>query len=357
MAARNPPTVAWTIDDVRAFLGLYGRAPERLAVEQLESWWCNTVLRLEADGERLVLRRYGLTPPEEVRWELALLGHLRTHQFPTIAPLAHVQTRDGTDETDAYLAEFLGSPAILYPYVEGHNACDGRVERGRGIAQTATVVARLHGLTEGLALPHPRVRSGTDSLRLLRELREYAAHRVVPPPDTALREMLRQGDATMQQLTARIEPYIARPHDLPRGIVHHDAHCANVLFRDDRLVALIDFDDACEGFLLADLSAMVANWAVTSQGQTALNHDWAAVVVREYERHRPLTAAERDLLPDFVAAFLLADAAAYVRDRLEQDADGDTAVHECHVYRRFLHHAGDGERLRELRRMLSRRDP
>ena len=173
----------------------------------------------------------------------------------------------------------------------------------------------------------------------------------------ALREMLRQGDATMQQLTARIEPYIARPHDLSRGIVHHDAHCANVLFRDDRLVALIDFDDACEGFLLADLSAMVANWAAMSERGDILDPNWAAIVVREYEHRRPLTDVERDLLPDFVAAFMLADAADYVRDRLEAGADGDTAVHECNAYRRFLNHAGDGERLRELRRMLSRRDP
>ena len=53
-------SISWTTDVVRAFLGLYGRAPERLAVEPLPSWWCNTVLRVETDGEQLVLRRYGL---------------------------------------------------------------------------------------------------------------------------------------------------------------------------------------------------------------------------------------------------------------------------------------------------------
>jgi Ser/Thr protein kinase RdoA (MazF antagonist) len=200
------------------------------------------------------------------------------------------------------------------------------------------------------------VRSGTDSRRLLRELLDYVARRHASPPDAALRDMLQRVERTERELEMRIAAYESRERELPRGIVHHDAHHANVLFRDDNLVALIDFDDACDGFLLADLSAMVANWAVTSAGQEALDPDWAAVVVREYERHRPLTDVERDLLPDFVVAFMLADAAAYVRDRLEQGVDGDTAVHECLAYRRFLNHAGDPTRLRELRRTLTRRE-
>ena len=346
------PTVSWTIEDVRAFLAFYGLAPRRLAVEQLRSWWCNTVLLVDADGERLVLRRYGLTPAEEVRWELSLLLHLGAHGFPTIAPLAHGRT-DGSDATDAFLAELLGCPAILYRYVEGHNACAGRVEPSHAIPQTAATVARLHELTAGLVVPHPRVRSGTDSRRLLREFLAYAAQRDVSTPEPALHELLLWAERTERGLTSRIAPYADRPSDLPRGIVHHDAHCANVLFQDGRLVALIDFDDACEGFLVSDLAAMVANWAASSGERAALDPELAALVVREYERHRRLTAVERDLLPDFVAAFVLADAAAYVRDRLAQGAGGDTAVHESQAYRRFLHQAGDPARLGELRRMLT----
>jgi homoserine kinase type II len=311
---------------------------------------------VEADGEQLVLRRYGLTPAEEVRWELALLGHLRTYAFPTIAPLAHGR-HGGADGPDAHLAEFLGSPAILYPYVEGHNACGGRVATDRAISQTAAVVARLHELTAGLVLPHPRAQSGTDSRRLLREFLEYAAQRNASMPESALDDLLLRAERMERDLTVRIAPYAARPSELPRGIVHHDAHCANVLFRDDRLVALIDFDDACEGFLVSDLAAMVANWAAPRDGRATLDPELAALVVREYERHRPLTAVERDLLPDFVAAFMLADGAAYIRDRLAQGADGDSAVRESHAYRRFLHQAGDPARLRELRRMLTSREP
>ena len=48
----------------------------------------------------------------------------------------------------------------------GHNVAP-RVETAHAITQTAATVARLHELTAGLVVLHPRVRSGTDSRRLL----------------------------------------------------------------------------------------------------------------------------------------------------------------------------------------------
>ncbi|HEY3118289.1 MAG TPA: phosphotransferase, partial [Chloroflexota bacterium] len=121
-------TPRWTLENVRQFLFTYGRAPRELAVEQMESWSANVVLRLEADGERLVLRQYGVTPPDEVRWELAVLEYLRKHGFPTVGPLSR------TDTPNDCLGEFLGKPAILYPFFEGQNGCG--VESPLAIAQT-----------------------------------------------------------------------------------------------------------------------------------------------------------------------------------------------------------------------------
>ena len=329
--------VTWTPDDVRAFLEGYGRSPRQLRVEQMKSWWFNVVLRVEADGERLVLRRYGVTPPEEVRWELAVLAHLGAHNFPTIRPLPCV---NGVGEKGGEcLGTFLGNPAILYPYVEGHNACD--LERALAIPETSAAVARLHALTAGLSVPHPRVRSGTESRRMVRGLAALAATRGVKPEEAALRRLLDQGERVLAAFERRVAPYAGDAAQLPRGVVHHDAHCGNVLFHEGRLVALIDFDDACEGFLVDDLAVMVANWAAEWGKPGPLDLDDAILVVREYEKHRRLTAAERELLPDFVLLFLLADASAYVQGQLEQGDDGEKAVADCNVYRRYLHHAND----------------
>src|SRR5262249_50643409 len=155
-AAGVPPAAApepWTEAEVGAFLAGYGRRPRRLAVEALPCWWYNLVLRVEADGETLVLRRYGLPPPEAVRWELALLRRLRAARSPTIAPLARP---DG-----APYGLFAGKPAILYPFIPGHDGCADALDRESAMLQTAAAIGRLHRLTAGLTLPHPRVRSGS----------------------------------------------------------------------------------------------------------------------------------------------------------------------------------------------------
>jgi homoserine kinase type II len=319
---------SWTEDEVRAFLAEFDLRPRHLDVARLESWWSNLVLRLDADGERLVLRRYGLTPPDEVRWELALLDHLRARDFPTIAP----RRRAGGDT----LGSFRGRPAILYPYVEGANACargaPDDLDPLYAIAETTRLIARLHSYTRDLTLPHPRVQSGSDSRRTIRQLLQVVEQRGVAPHERALATFAGQAARALEAFAARIAPH---EPDLPRGIVHHDAHCANVLFHQGKLVALIDFDDACPSFLVSDLSVMLAGWAIDRQTY-ALLPERAAHLIRAYEHLRPLTPAERDLLPDFLLLFTVSDDCATIISELERGASADDSVAQCVLSRAFL---------------------
>jgi homoserine kinase type II len=336
----TPPTPSWAAEDVRAFLLAYGRSPENVTVQQLPSWWANIVLQVGADRERLVLRRYGVTPPEEVRWELAVLDHLQKHGFPTFAPLSR------SDAADDRLADFLGRPAILYPFIDGQRGCE--IDWSLALAETADVVARLHALTQGIAVPHPRVRSGTESRRIIRQLLNLTAQDGVAPHASILSDFVERARQAIEDFETRLEPYVEA---LPHGVVHHDAHCENVLFSGDRLVALIDFDDAYEGYLVADLAVMIANWA---NDGSSLDLEKALTVVRHYERHRQLTAPERNLLPHAVLLFLLGDAAEYIRGRLEAGADGDTAVNDCSRYKCYLHHAHNDEWVARFRSELAK---
>jgi Ser/Thr protein kinase RdoA (MazF antagonist) len=312
---------------VRAFLAGFGRAPRRLSVTPLPCWWANLVLLLEADGERLVLRRYGITPPNEVLWELALLRHLGRHGFPTIAPLPRA---DGAPH-----GVFDGLPAVLYPYVEGHDGCDPSLDPLQAMAETAATIARLHTLTRDLVLPHPRERSGSDSRRLVDQFLGYVAQRGIAPHERALAALV---EDTARQREAFQGRLMARESDLPRGIVHHDAHCRNVLFRGGRLVALIDFDDACPSFLAADLAVLLGSWALRddpSGERLPLDPGRAARIVGVYEGASPLTGAERELLPDFLLHYLLGDGLVDVQIRLEEGIAAEEAVAGCALYQRF----------------------
>jgi homoserine kinase type II len=312
----------WTVEDVHEFLRDYARSPSHLTVDQLPSWWFNLVLRIEADGEQLILRRYGVTPPDEVRWELALLGHLQHAAFPAIRPLPR---SDGD-----HLGEFLGRPAILYPFVEGRSGCD--LEWSLALAATVEAIARLHEITLDLRIPHPRTNSGAEPRRLIRSFLQSTADRGAAAKGPALREFVQRVAPALEEFEAHIAQHAGI---LPRGVVHHDAHCRNVLFQHDRLVALIDFDDAFEGHLVADLAVMVVQWAADRSGDH-LDGEKAMRVVHEYERHRALTSGERELLADFMRLYMLSDAAQYIDGQVEQGVDVREAVASSTSYKRYL---------------------
>jgi Ser/Thr protein kinase RdoA (MazF antagonist) len=288
----------------------------------MRGWWFNLVLKIDAEGERLVLRRYGITPPDEVAWELAVLNHLAKHDFPTIVPLPR---SDGSGSQ----SQFLGRSAILYRFVEGGRGCD--VDWQPAMEQTVAAIARLHALTDGLVVGHARAYSGTEPRRMIRSLAAFAEGRGLESPP-ALAQMLDEG----RRLLARLDDRLATFGDqLPRGVVHHDAHCENVLFRDGRLVALIDFDDAYEGFVLADVVRLMESWsfAVGSVDLPAVGKPVA--VVREYERHRTLTDGERAVFPLWLSLFCLSDGSGYVQGEIERGRDATEAIAECVAYQRY----------------------
>jgi homoserine kinase type II len=315
----GPGSCPWRVEEVRGLLAGYGRRPRALEVAELAGGVENLNLRLDADGELLVLRRYDATEPAEVPWEIELLRRLVARGFPT-APL--IARSDG-----ALASTFSGRPAALFAYLPGrHPAPDDP----RAAALAADVVARLHELTDGLTLPYPRTRM--DGRRRLALFRTWLEARGARPGEAALARLAAEVEAYTAELAARLGP---RARALPRGAIHHDAHADNLLLDEaGRLVALLDFDDAHETFLLADLAVLLEAWG-SEPASHALAPERTGVVLRAYRARRRLSEAEQELLPDFLALYSLADSVQYVADRVEGGAPAERAAADCNQYARF----------------------
>ncbi len=238
----------WSAEEMRALLAEYGRNPATLEVAPLPGGWENLNLLVHLDppgGERLVLRRYDVTEPAEVPWELELLRFLTEKRFPTAALIP---------QTDGGLATSLGGrPAALFAFVPGKHPQWDSPTAGE---QAGEVVALLHEVTAGLSLPYPRTR--LDNRKRLARFQAWLAERGLSPEEHALAELAER----VQEYTATFEARLApRARALPYGVVHHDAHGNNLLV-DERgdLVALLDFDDAHETYLLADLAVLIDVW-------------------------------------------------------------------------------------------------
>jgi homoserine kinase type II len=94
---------------------------------------------------------------------------------------------------------------------------------------------------------------------------------------------------------------------LPRGAIHGDLFCDNVLFDGARLSGIIDFGFAATDVLAYDLAITVNDWCTFTEGdhRGALDQSRVDAIAAAYRRVRPVNAEERELWPVLLRAAAL----------------------------------------------------
>lgn len=227
-------------------------------------------------------REYVLTLFERLTFEqlpfyLHLMKHLAQHGIPVPDPQA--------DRNGDILHTVGGKPAALV------NKLAGKHELAPGAdhcAQVGAMLARMHLAGRDYGRHQP-------NLRGLAWWNETVP--VVLPFLDAPQAALIRAELAYQNHVAAGPAYAA----LPRGPVHADLFRDNVMFEDARLTGFFDFYFAGVDSWLFDLAVCLNDWAIdlpTGRHDAAR----AAAFVEAYAGVRPLSAAERQLLPAMLRA-------------------------------------------------------
>ncbi len=222
------------------------------------------------DGRRWFLRVYEEQDHAGARREVRLLQKLDAAGVPTPAPLSRV---DG----EGSLSEHVGKPVALLPWVEGAWLRQREVtpahcvELGRALASVHLASSRLPAMGEG------RFR-----VEDLRERLSFVRHRG--------RTELAEAAKVLRGLIEQWEP--RRTSALPHGVIHGDLFRDNVLWRDGRIAALIDFESASDGPFAYDLMVCLLAWCFSDRFESSL----AAALLQGYRSLRAQTAEERGAL-------------------------------------------------------------
>ena len=216
---------------------------------------------------RFVLTLYERLPAEELPFYLNLMAHLARAGVECPAP--------EPDRTGALFSLLNGKPASLVTRLDG-----------------APVIAPtpVHCAAVGAALGRLHVASTTYRARLTNRRGpawwRQAARAVRPHLDAGQNELLA---AELKFLTG-----FGRGA-MPRGAIHGDLFCDNVLFSDTRVSGIIDFGFAATDFLAYDLAIAINDWCIEKDGAHvgALEPDLVAAMAGAYDAVRPLTADER----------------------------------------------------------------
>ncbi|HLK91887.1 MAG TPA: homoserine kinase [Polyangia bacterium] len=252
--------------DVRAILRDFGfegyRAHHPIAVGTI-----NTNVRVETDAGTLFLRVNEGKSLDDVGREAAIVAHLAARGVPTPVPR--------TAPSGQPFVLWKDQIVSLFPWVAGRTLERAELTSAHAAAVGAAL-ARLHLAGADFADRRPGRYEPDEIDRRLAYIASVGRPELIP---------------AQAILTAELGALAgARAADLPLGVIHGDLFVDNVLYLDDQLSALLDFEQASWGRLAYDLAVTVLAFAF---GRDDFRPDLTRALIDAYAAVRPPAPAER----------------------------------------------------------------
>jgi len=229
----------------------------------------NTNFFVTTDRGRFVLTLYERLPAAELPFYLNLTAHLARAGVEVPAPEA--------DRTGALFSLLNGKPASLVARVEGSPV----------LLPTIAQCARLHIASQSYR--------GRLTNRRGPAWWRQAARAAKPYLDAA--------QITLLDSEIKYQTGFGRGK-LPKGAIHGDLFCDNVLFDGDAVAGIIDFGFAATDFFAYDLAITVNDWCVDA-ATGELRDDRTQAMTDAYAQRRPLNPDEREAWPSLLRAAAL----------------------------------------------------
>ncbi len=232
----------------------------------------NTNYFVDSERGSFVLTLFERLTHAQLPFYLELMRHLAEKGVAVPAPHANAAGQ--------ILHTVAGKPAALVDKLAGASQLKPQAVHCAAIGRA---LAQLHVAGADFPLQQP-------NLRGLQWIAQTVP--VVQPYLNPEQTQLIQSELSAQQTLAASSAYAS----LPRGAVHADLFRDNALFVGEQLSGIFDFYFAGTDTYAFDMAVCLNDWCIDlSTGQDDAQR--VAAFVQAYEAVRPLTAAERELLP------------------------------------------------------------
>lgn len=276
----------------------------------------NSNYLIETSKGRFLLRVDEVKSEAEVKREIDLLAFLRKHTFPCPHPLA--------DRMGRFWRECEGKCASLYRYHEGRMIVAERL-RATQLETIGRTLGELHVIGKGY-------KKGIDNRFSFERIADlYLGVRGRLP--AYFRKVMRTLEDEVDYLTRYLEG------KLPKGVIHGDLFADNLLFRGEKLTAVLDFEAACRGKFIFDIATAVNALCFVNGGYSL---DRFRQLMQGYESVRTLSLAEWDAFPNELRYSSLRFTVTRLHDFFLQPQNGHRRINKD--FREFF------DRLRILRR-------
>jgi homoserine kinase type II len=298
-----------SIEELSAWLTRYSLG-EIQVFEPIAAGIENTNYFLTCDKGRYVLTLYERVPAEELPFYLNLMAHLARSGVHAPAP--------ESDRSGALWSFLNGKPAGLVARLDGVPVMQPLATH---CAAAGAMLAHMHRAVAGY-------RGRLSNRRGPAWWRQAA--RAVRPFLSAEQNALLAAEIRFQTGFAKLR--------LPRGAIHGDLFCDNVLFEDGRVAGVIDFGFAATDAFAYDLAIAINDWCTPPDAANAgrLDGDRVGAMVEAYARVRPPAAEERAAWPVLLRAAALRFWLSRLYDLYLPRPGELTHAHDPAVFERIL---------------------
>ena len=266
--------------------------PEPRVLSSFDSSTRNDLWLVEdAKSSRYVLTRHRQhqRQPGRVDFQLRFQEHLRISGFPTAQTIV---ARDG----GFFFIDGNGMPWSLSSYVTGTHydfQCMGQAR------EAARRLAQFHSTAESF----PEAEHRLDYYRPFRNRWGYAYEN-----QSALRELF-SGTRVEEELASirdrdlwvLSEWPVSSFDELPIGWTHGDYHGRNILFQENQVTALLDFDEVTREPFVWDIANAVYMFGREARGSFNIRPAVVETMLNEYGDYHSLSREERAAIPMILA--------------------------------------------------------
>lgn len=232
----------------------------------------NTHYLLSTSRGKYLLKIDEVKSEMEVKREIDLLVFLKKYGYPCPQPLA--------DRKGRQYRELGGKCISLYKHLEGDLIGPEELSFNH-LENMGRVLADLHTIGKGYKKGIDNRFSFERIYELYRDVREKLP--------SYFKKIVRTLDEEIDYLHSYLEG------KLPKGIIHGDLFSDNVLFKGEKVAAVLDFEASCRGKFVFDLATAV-NALCFDEGRYQLRRFEA--LIAGYESQRTLSLAEWDAFPN-----------------------------------------------------------
>lgn len=281
-----------TLIDIERILTFYDLG-KLYGVTQAYRGFVNETAFIQTSTGRYVVRRNHRRLSEAAqRYRHTLISRLVEHDFPTAALIP-------THESDTLL-KLDGRLHEIMTYVHGTDYDPNHHQQLASIGET---LAQYHQIVESMSPPPDGTPPRYTPMNAMALIETLLVRDVMGELYTSLAWYSRRAAQLRTTLSESLY------ESLPHTVIHGDIHRDNILFTNDEVLALLDYDQATWDARIVDIAdALVAFTTTTDKSgkmmwglfQGPLDEEQATRFVEAYTTVFPLTAAEVTALPAVV---------------------------------------------------------